>query len=256
MGKLEGKTAIITGATGGIGEATAKLFLREGANVMLVARSAEKLEATMKRLGAGKNLAQCVADATDEAATAAAVEATMKSFDGIDILFANAGTEGFLKPIETYTLAEFEHVLHTNVTGVWLAIKHCVEPMKRRRRGSIIATASVAGVVGFANSAPYIASKHAVCGLVKATALELAPLGIRVNAIAPGAIDNRMFESVISQLSPQNTAAVREGIQASIPMKRYGTNEEIAAFVAFLASDEASYCTGSVFLADGGMTTG
>jgi NAD(P)-dependent dehydrogenase (short-subunit alcohol dehydrogenase family) len=187
---------------------------------------------------------------------AAAVGATLKAFDGIDILFANAGTEGLLKPLETYSRAEFEQVLQTNVVGVWLAIKHCVEPMKKRGRGSIIATSSVAGVVGFANSAPYIASKHAVCGLVKAAALELAPVGIRVNAIAPGAIDNRMFQSVVAQLAPQNPAAVRQGIQGSIPLRRYGSNEEIANLVTFLASDEASYSTGAIFLADGGLTTG
>ena len=256
MAKLQGKTAIITGATGGIGEATAKLFLQEGANVMLVGRSSGKLKETLSRLGAKQTLAHCVADATDEAATVAAVDATTKAFGGIDILFANAGTEGLLKPIETYSSAEFEQVLHTNVMGVWFAIKHCVEPMKKRGKGSIIATASVAGVVGFANSAPYIASKHAVCGLVKAAALELAGAGIRVNGIAPGAIDNRMIQSVITQLAPGNAAAVREGIRESIPMKRYGTNEEIASLVAFLASDEASYSTGTIFLADGGLTTG
>ena len=256
MTKLQGKTAIITGATGGIGEATAKQFLRDGANVMLVGRSAAKLKETSARLEVKQGLAQYVADATDEAATAAAVEATVKTFGGVDILFANAGTEGLLKPMETYTMAEFENVLHTNIMGVWLAIKHCIAPMKKRGKGSIIATASVAGVVGFTNSSPYITSKHAVCGLVKAAALELAGAGIRVNAIAPGAINNRMIESVISQLSPQNPAAVREGIQASIPLQRYGTNEEIAKFVAFLASDEASYSTGAVFLADGGLTTG
>lgn len=256
MGRLQGRTAIITGATGGIGEATAKLFLREGANIMLVGRSPEKLKETSARLEATPSLAQYVADAADEAAIEAAVAATIKAFGGIDILFANAGTEGLLKPIETYAWAEFEQVLQTNVMGVWLAIKHCVEPMKKRGKGSIIATASVAGVVGFANSAPYIASKHAVCGLVRAASLELAVSGIRVNAVAPGAIGNRMIESVISQLSPQNPAAMREGIKASIPLKRYGTNEEIASLVAFLASDEASYSTGAVFLADGGLTTG
>ena len=256
MAKLQGKTAIITGATGGIGEATAKVFLSEGANVMLVGRSAAKLNETVKRLEVRQALAQHVADATDEEATAAAVAATVKAFGGVDILFANAGTEGFLKPLETYTRAEFEQVLHTNVTGVWLSIKHCIEPMKKRGGGSIIATASVAGVVGFANSAPYIASKHAVCGMVKAAALELAGSGIRVNAIAPGAIDNRMFRSVVEQLAPGNPGAVRDGIQAMIPMKRYGANEEIANFVAFLASNESSYSTGAIFMADGGMTTG
>lgn len=256
MSRLQGKTAIITGATGGIGEATAKLFLAEGANVMLVGRSAEKLKETSSRLGARQGLSQHVADATDETAMAAAVAATVKTFGGIDILFANAGMEGLVKPIESYSMAEFDEVLRTNVTGVWLAIKHCVEPMKKRGSGSIIATASVAGVVGFANSAPYIASKHAVCGLVKGAALELASSGIRVNAIAPGAIDNRMMNAIISQLSPENPVAVRDGIQASIPMKRYGTNEDIARFVTFLASDEASYSTGAIYMADGGLTAG
>jgi NAD(P)-dependent dehydrogenase (short-subunit alcohol dehydrogenase family) len=256
LARLQGKTAIITGATGGIGEATAKLFLREGANVMLVGRSAEKLKETSTRLEVKQGLAQFVADATDEAATAAAVEATVNAFGGVDILFANAGNEGLMKPIETYSTAEFEQVLRTNVTGVWLSMKHCIEPMKKRGAGSIIATSSVAGVIGFANSAPYIASKHAVCGLVKAAALELATSKIRVNAIAPGAIDNRMMQSLISQLSPQNPGAMREGLQASIPMKRYGANEEIANFVLFLASDEASYSTGAIYMADGGLTTG
>src|SRR5262245_15679833 len=113
---------------------------------MLVGRSQGKLKETLARLGAKQGLAHCVAEATDEAATAAAVEATVKAFGGVDILFANAGTEGLLKPIETYSRREFEDVLQTNIVGVWLAIKHCIEPMKKRGRGSIIATASVAGL--------------------------------------------------------------------------------------------------------------
>src|SRR5205085_11081556 len=114
-----------------------KLFLREGANVMVVGRSAAKLNETCTRLGARQNLVQHVADATDEAATAAAVEATVKAFGGVDILFANAGNEGLLKPIEAFTAAEFEQALRTNVMGVWLAMKHCIEPMKKRGKGSI-----------------------------------------------------------------------------------------------------------------------
>ena len=171
--RLAGKVAIITGATGGIGEATAKLFLSEGASVMLVARSAEKLKATCERLGANARLAKFVADATDEAATAAAVDETMKSFGGVDILLANAGTEGSIKPLDAHTFADFEAVLRTNVLGVWLAMKYCVAPMKQRGGGSMIAISSIAGVTGSPGLAPYNASKHAVLGLVRSAAVEL-----------------------------------------------------------------------------------
>lgn len=254
MAKLQGKTAIITGATGGIGEATARLFLNEGANVMLVARSAEKLKATRDRLASGNSIASSIADAADEQAVAAAVAATVKAFGGVDVLFANAGTEGLVKPLEAITMGEFEQVLRTNVLGVWLAMKHCVEPMKRRGGGSMIAMASMAGVIGFPGVAPYIASKHAVCGLMKTAALELGASGIRVNAIAPGPIENRMVRSLESQISPENTGAFVDAFKAQIPMKRYGTNEEVAHLAAFLASDEASYCNGGVFMIDGGYT--
>ena len=254
MARLEGKTAIITGATGGIGEATAKLFLEEGANVMLVGRSAEKLAAARERLRAGARLAHSVADATDEEATAAAVAATVKAFGGVDILFANAGNEGLVKPIEAIELADFEQILRTNVIGVWLAMKYCVEPMKRRGSASIVATASMAGLIGAPGLAPYIASKHAVCGLVKTAALELGPAGIRVNAVAPGPIDNRMIHSLESQFSPDNPGRVNENLKEQIALRRYGTNEEVSRLALFLASDESSYCTGAVFTMDGGYT--
>ena len=252
--RLDGKVAIITGATGGIGEATAKLFLQEGANVMLVARSAAKLKETCGRLGETTHLAHFVADATDEAATAAAVAATVKAFGGVDILLANAGTEGAIKPIEAQSMAEFEQVLRTNVIGVWLAMKYCVAPMKARGSGSMIALASISGVVGVANGAPYIASKHAVCGLVKTVALELGASKIRVNAIGPGPIDNRMIRSIETQLSPDNPDAVRDFLTTKIALQRYGTNEEVAQLALFLASDDASYCTGGIHMIDGGFT--
>ena len=252
--RLEGKVALITGATGGIGEATAKLFLQEGANVMLVARSAAKLKETCGRLGEGKNLAHFVADATDEAATSAAVAATVKAFGGVDILLANAGTEGPVKPIEAQSLADFEQVLRTNVIGVWLSMKHCVEPMKARGGGSMIALSSIAGMIGSPGLAPYVASKHAVYGLVKSVALELGASNIRVNAIGPGPIDNRMIRSIETQLSPENPDAVRDFLMTKIALQRYGTSEEVAKLALFLASDDASYCTGGIHMIDGGFT--
>ena len=255
MARLLGKTAIITGASGGIGEATAKLFLAEGANVMLVGRSLEKLKATRDRLGAGENIAHAVADAADEDATAAAVAATIKEFDGVDILFANAGTEGWIKPLQEVEMADFEQVLRTNVIGVWLAMKYCVEPMKKRGSGSVIAVTSVAGLVGFSGGSCYIASKHAVCGLVKCAALELGELKIRVNGIAPGPIENRMMRSLEAQILPDTPTSAYEDIKSKNPMKRYGTNEEVAYLAAFLASDESTYCNGGIYTVDGGHTT-
>ncbi len=255
MARLNGKVAIITGATGGIGEATAKRFLSEGAKVMLVGRSAEKLSASLERVGHEDSVAHFVADATDEAATKAAVAATVEAFGGVDILFANAGTEGAAKPLQDLTVEEFNHVLQTNVIGVWLSVKHCVAPMQERGGGSIIATSSVAGVIGGANLAPYVASKHAVCGLVKVAALELAESGIRVNAIGPGPIANRMMRSLEEQMSPDDPDAVHADIKASVPMNRYGTNEEVANLALFLGSDESAYTTGAVYLIDGGYTT-
>src|SRR6185503_4753641 len=141
-------------------EATAKVFLQEDASVMLIGRAADKLRETRARLGADDKLADFVADATDESATAAAVGATIKAFGGVDILIANAGTEGTLMPIEALTREIFEEVLQTNVIGVWLAMKYCVEPMKERGGGAIVAMASMAGMIGSPAMAPYISSKH------------------------------------------------------------------------------------------------
>ena len=252
--RLDGKVAIVTGATGGIGEATAKLFLELGAKVMLVARSPEKLAETNARLDGLGEFDGAIADSTDEAATAAAVAKTLERFGGLDILIANAGTEGVLKPVEQLTVEEFNDTLQTNVIGVWLAMKHAVAPMKARGGGSIIALSSIAGMIGFPAMAPYIASKHAVYGLVKTAALELGEHKIRVNAVGPGPIDNRMMQSLASQLAGDEAAALREGVESTIALKRYGTSEEVAHLLAFLASDASSYCSGSIHMIDGGFT--
>src|SRR4051794_38778883 len=169
--RLDGKVALITGAAGGIGEATARLFLDLGAKVMLVDLDAAKLAQTCAELGA-ENCATAAADAADEAATEAAVAATLERFGALDILVANAGTEGILGPVEQLGAEDFERVLRVNVIGVWLAIKHAAPIMKAGGGGAIVATSSIAGVIGFPGMAPYAASKHAVFGLVKVAAME------------------------------------------------------------------------------------
>ena len=250
--RLDGKVAIVTGATGGIGEATAKLFLQLGARVTLSARSPDKLGATLARLAELGDVRTSVAEAADEAAFASVVAETVEQFGGLDILVANAGTEGALKPMEALSVAEFEDTMRTNVTGVWLSMKHCIGPLKERGAGSIIALSSIAGCIGFPGMAPYIASKHAVYGLVKTAALELGPLNIRVNAIGPGPIDNRMIDSLQRQLAPDDPGALRSQMESTIAMGRYGTNEEVAHLIAFLASVASSYCNGSIHMIDGG----
>ena len=254
MERLSGKRALVTGATGGIGEATAKRFLQEGAAVMLVGRSEEKLGLTRDRLAAVGKVDTFAGEAGDEAAVAGAVAATVKSFGGLDVLVANAGTEGNAGPLDVQTLENWETVLRTNVIGVWLAMKYGVAAMKKGKGGSIIGISSVAGVIGFPGLTPYVASKHAVYGLVKTAALELGEAGIRVNAIGPGPIDNRMMQSLVEQMMPGDPSGLRTGIEGMVAMKRYGTSEEIANLALFLASDEASYCTGGMYLADGGFT--
>lgn len=254
--RLQDKVAIITGATGGIGEATARLFLDQGAKVMLVARSQDKLNATLEKLNGGDNVAHAIAEADNEEQTARAVQATVDTFGGVDILMANAGTEGLVSPIESQTYENWQQVLNVNVIGVWLSMKYCVEPMKARGGGSMIAISSVAGMTGFPGVAPYTASKHAVFGLVKTSAMELAESKIRVNAIGPGPIDNRMMHSLESQMSPDDSDAIHDVVEGMIPMKRYGTDQEVANMALFLGSDDSSYCTGSIHMVDGGFIAG
>jgi NAD(P)-dependent dehydrogenase (short-subunit alcohol dehydrogenase family) len=254
MSMLGDKIAIITGATGGIGEAAARRFAAEGARLALLGRSAERVNALVASLDAGERARGFVADAADGGAMDKAVRSVLGECDRIDVLFANAGTEGEVRPLEEQSRAAFEAVLETNVIGVWLAMKAVVPAMKSQRTGSIIVTSSTAGLAGIAGVAPYVASKHAVNGLVKTAALELGPHGIRVNAIAPGPIDNRMMRSLEQQRNPEDPDAQRRARAAAQPLGRYGTNEEVAALALFLASEESSYCTGTVHAVDGGFT--
>ena len=176
----------------------------------------------------------------------------MERFGKLDIMVANAGIEGALKPVDQLSRDEFEQVLRVNVLGVWVAIKLGAAHMKSAGGGAIVALSSVAGAVGFPGMAAYTASKHAVFGLVKTAAIELGAANIRVNAVAPGPIDNRMMQSLANQLGGGDPNGFRSFVESRVPMGRYGTNEEVAQLVAFLSSDAASYCSGGLYLADGG----
>ncbi|NVE96031.1 SDR family NAD(P)-dependent oxidoreductase [Altererythrobacter lutimaris] len=253
MARLSGKTAIITGATGGIGSSTARKFLDKGANVVLAGRDQGRLEQTRDALGGGDAIGICAGQPSQEDDVAALVAKAKETFGKLDIFVANAGSEGKVMPICMAEVADLDSVYHANIRSTFLAIKHAGLAMQEGGGGSIVAISSVAGQVGVAGIGPYAASKHAISGLVKVGALELAQAGVRVNAVAPAPIDNDMMQSIEAQASPDDPSLARQGFTGLIAMGRYGSNEEVANMVTFLASDDASYCTGSIYAVDGGF---
>lgn len=249
--RLAGKVAIITGAAGGIGRATAQRFVAEGARVVLSDLDEQALAAAAEPLfGAAITVAGDVADATT---AARAVAAAQDRFGGLHVVFANAGMEGRVAPLVQQRSEDVERLLQVNVLGVFHFIQHATPLLTAGGGGSIVITSSVGGVLGSPGLGPYVASKHAVVGLMRAAAIELAAANIRVNTVNPGPIENRMMRSIEEQAAPAHAELARADFLREVPLGRYGTNEEIARVALFLASDESSYCTGSVFMADGGL---
>jgi len=250
MNRLENKVAVITGGAGGIGMSTAKLFLSEGAKVMLIGRTEKSLRKAVADLD-DINVDYCAADVSKASDTKRYVQKTMDTFGKIDIFFANAGIEGPFKPIADYPEDLFDTVISINLKGVWLGCKYAIPRMNEG--GSVIITSSVAGLKGFAGLGAYVTSKHGVIGIMRVAALESAVRNIRVNSIHPGPVNTRMMRSIEKDISPDNAEKAKKGFEAGVPFGRYAEVEEIADLVLFLASDQSSYITGSTYVIDGGM---
>ncbi len=251
--RLDNKVAIITGGSGGIGRAAAIKFVGEGAKVMLVDVDEAALSALVSELG--NNVAgYCVADVTRTVDTRKYIAATVEQFGGADILLANAGVEGEVASIEDYDEDTFDRVIAVNIKGVWLGIKHLFPVLKERGGGSIVITSSTMGIKGSPGLSAYNTSKHAVIGLMRSTALDGAAHKIRVNTVNPAPVETRMMRSLEAGIDASDMAGTHARIAASIPLQRYGEPEDIANIMLFLASDEASFLTGGVYMADGGST--
>lgn len=248
---LQGKVAIITGGTTGIGRDTAVLFAEHGAKVVVAGRREkegnETIELVRKAGGEGMFVKTDVAKSAD---VQALVERTVAKYGRVDTAFNNAGIEGDWKPIAEMPEADFDQVIAINLRGVWLSMKYELQQMQKQGGGTIVNMSSVAGLMGAPSAAPYVASKHGVIGLTRTAALENAKKNIRVNAVCPAVIETPMAERLF--YAPD----VKPGMIDAHPIGRFGTPREVAEAVLWLASERSAFVTGHYIVLDGGYLVG
>lgn len=251
MGQLDGKVALITGGESGIGLASARLFVEEGAAVHLVGLDEQRLRAAVEELGQGR-ASSAVADVTDEDAVRTAVDSGVERHGRLDVLFSNAGTSGAISAIAEYPADVFAHTLAVHVGGAFHVLKHGLPRLTDG--GSVIITSSVVGLIGFPDLSGYVAAKHGQVGLMRTAAKEVAGRRIRVNTLHPGPTSTP-FQDAIEMTAtglPQSEAA--RAFDALIPLGRHAMPEEIAQAALYLASDASAMVTGTTFAIDGGLS--
>jgi NAD(P)-dependent dehydrogenase (short-subunit alcohol dehydrogenase family) len=251
MALLNGKVCVITGGAGSLGLASARLFLAEGARVMLVDLRQADLERARDELGGSADADICAADVSEAAATRAYVQRTVERFGKIDVLFSNAGNQGPVMPVTQYPEDQFDALMAVHVRGAFLACKYGLPSMNDG--GSIIITSSVVGAMGAPGSVAYVTAKHAQVGVMRTVAKEAAGRRIRVNTLHPGPIDNAFQARIEENIGKMAGIDATRMLNDVIPLHRHARPEEIARSALYLASDLSSFVTASVLMADGGM---
>lgn len=250
-----GKVALITGGGGGIGRASALGFALRGAKVMVVDADPGLGQTTVEVVAQqGGTAAFVQADVTKSSAVRDYVMATLERYGRIDCFFNNAGIEGKVVPTQEYDEDVFDQVIAVNLKGVFLGMRHVLPVMLRQGSGTIVNTASVAGLFGSPGMSAYVASKHGVLGLTKVASTDVAGLGVRVNAVCPGPVETRMMRSLEAQRNPADPERVHAATTAGIPTGRYALPEEVAGAVLYLCSDLSGDVTGTHIVIDGGRS--